>query len=124
MKKVISTLSFLTLLAAAPLLAQKQTMIISVVEYAEFLDGANSRMFISFPNGKQEEVEMKGLFAISGYINEKNIKSNDNTVVKKLNELQQQGWQIESIASVVRPKVNTGSNNPPSCFITRYVLVK
>ncbi len=124
MKKIILFVLFLTLFSAASLWAQKQSMIISVVEYAEFLDGANSRMFITFPNGKQEEVELKGLFAISGYINEKNIKSNDNAIIKKLNELQRQGWEIDNVVSVIRPKVNTGNNNPPSCIITRYLLIK
>ncbi len=98
----------------------KQVMIITTIEYSEFLSGGNSRMFITSPDGNQQEVEMRGLFAIAGFINEKNIKRNDKTVVDKINEYLNQGWQLEHVSSAIR----NGQEAQQSIIFTRYILSK
>jgi hypothetical protein len=98
----------------------KQVMIITTVEYAEFLSGGNSRMFITFPDGNQQEVEMRGLFAISGFINEKNIKRNDKTIIDKINEYLNQGWELAHVSSAIRD----AQQAQQGIIFTRYVLSK
>jgi len=98
----------------------KQVMIITTIEYSEFLSGGNSRMFITFPDGNQQEVEMRGLFAISGFINEKNIKRNDKIVVDKINEYLNQGWELEHVSSAIRD----GQQAQQGIIFTRYILSK
>jgi len=98
----------------------KQVMIITTIEYSEFLSGGNSRMFITFPDGNQQEVEMRGLFAISGFINEKNIKRNDKIVVDKINEYLNQGWELAHVSSAIRD----GQQAQQGIIFTRYILSK
>ncbi|KFD39558.1 hypothetical protein AT05_04050 [Schleiferia thermophila str. Yellowstone] len=98
----------------------KQSMTVTVVEYASFLTGAASHMLITFPDGNQETIELKGLFSVANFINEKNLKSNDNLVTMKLNELQKQGWKIINVTTAVHPD----NNNSPCIILTRYILRK
>lgn len=121
MKKVL----FLALTAfflSAAQVAKTQTMIISVVEYMEILYGNDSKMFISYPDGKQEEVQLKGLFEVTGLVRPKHLKGNDEAVMKKLNDLQKQGWEIKHVNMGVRPEVPKSSG--AGCLITRYILEK
>ncbi|WP_448518505.1 hypothetical protein [Rhodoflexus sp.] len=113
----------LVLLLGAGLQAQaqnKQVMIITTIEYSDFLSGANSKMFITFPEGNQQEVEMRGLFSFGGFISEKNIKRNDKTVVDKINEYLSQGWQLEHVSSAIR----NGQQAQEGIIFTRYILSK
>lgn len=120
MEKIRLVIIGLILLTGFQLHAQKkQVMIITTIEYAEFLSGGNSKMFITYPDGNQEEIEMKGLFAIAGYISEKNIKRNDKTVVDKINEFLNAGWEFENVSLAIRD----GSKGE-SIIFTRYILVK
>ncbi len=120
MKKLVFAIFCFLVFAVAPMMAQKEVAIISVIEYTEVLDGGNSKMFITM-NGKTEEVALKGLFAIAGYINEKNLKGNDAAVSKKLSDLQKEGWEISNVAAIIRP---TGTGSQPGALVTRYILMK
>lgn len=97
-------------------------MIVSVVEYTQLLYGSDSKMFITHPDGRQEEIQLKGLFEVTGLVRPKNLKSNDEFVMKKLSELQGQGWKIEHVAMVVVPQ--NPNANQAGCFFTRYILTK
>lgn len=96
-------------------------IIVTTVEYLDLLDGGESRLYITNPDGRTEEVPLKGLYSFGGYISEKKINANDSTVAKRLNELQKRGWSILAATASTQPKTETGK---PPCILTRYVLVK
>ncbi len=79
-------------------------------------------MYVTYPEGKQEEIELKGLFDVGGYIRPKNLKSNDTAIAKKINELQRQGWEIRHVSMGVRPQTPNGGQE--ACIFTRYILTK
>jgi hypothetical protein len=120
MKKLVLLAFCMCFWAISPIMAQKEVAIISVVEYTEALDGGNSKMFITM-NGKTDEVPLKGLFAIAGYMNEKNIKSNDAIVSKKIADMQKEGWILADVAAVLRSGTNDAQRG---MIVTRYILTK
>ena len=98
---------------------KKQIMTITTIEYSEFLSGGASVMFITLPDGSQQQVELKGLFSLAGFVSEKNFKRNDKVIVDKINEYLRQDWELEQVSSAVRDGVKG-----ESIFITRYILSK
>ncbi|MCS6822201.1 MAG: hypothetical protein NZ551_10075 [Microscillaceae bacterium] len=113
----------LGVLASANIYAQQEVMMITTIEYMDFLDGSSSQMHITYPDGKSESLQLRGLYALAGYISDKKIKENDKTVVTKLNEFLQKGWRISVVSSSTQPK-SPETSSPPSSIITRYVLVR
>ncbi len=111
------------LMIATTLSAQQEVMIITTVEYMDFIDGSNSQMYITRSSGATENIQLRGLFAVGQYISEKKIKANDKTVVDKLSEFIRAGWEIMAVSSSTQPKQAT-QNSAPSSIVTRYVLVK
>ncbi|MCS6929705.1 MAG: hypothetical protein NZM43_09430 [Saprospiraceae bacterium] len=102
--------------------AQEESIIImTTVEYLDLLDGSESRLYITTPDGRTEEVPLRGLYSFGGYISEKKINSNDSVVAKRLTELQKKGWSILTATASTQPKTETGK---PPCILTRYVLIK
>lgn len=41
--------------------------------------------------------------------------------VKKLSDLQKEGWEISNVAAIIRP---TGTGSQPGAVVTRYILMK
>lgn len=121
MKKIFLIVSVVCLLMGAQS-AMSQIMTITVVEYTEILYGSESKMFLTYPDGKKEEIQLKGLFEITGLVRPKNLRSNDEIVTKKLNELNEKGWEIKQMVFGVKPEVPNISQ--ASCIITRYILQK
>ncbi len=102
---------------------QQEIMIVTTVEYMDFLDGGASRMYVNYPSGTTEEFELKGLWSIGRYISEKKVKANDRILMNKINELLKSGWKIIAVSSSTQPK--SGSDNTsPSSILTRYILTR
>jgi hypothetical protein len=76
-----------------------------------------SRLITVGPDGQTlEEIELENFFSLVG-INFKNIRTNDNLITQKLNQLTKQGWELVS--------VNSGSysaDKSTGIFITRYLF--
>lgn len=78
-----------------------------------------SRLILTDPSGKAQEIKMENFFSLVG-INFENIEYNDITVAKKLTELSTAGWEVVQVSS--------GAYSPASeresagIFITRYLL--
>ncbi|MCS7035293.1 MAG: hypothetical protein RMJ33_04530 [Saprospiraceae bacterium] len=118
---LLSVFVFL-LLSHLTLQAQSEGIIIvTTVEYLDLLDGGESRLYITTPDGKTEEVPLKGLYSFGGYISEKKVNANDSTVAKRLNELQKRGWSILTATASTQPRTESGK---PPCILTRYILVR
>lgn len=79
-----------------------------------------SRMLITNPDGSQTETDMENLFSLVG-INFKNIKKNEDEVVKTLKEYTDGGWKIAHITSLTLSQNDTGAGG---IFMTRYLLSK
>ena len=79
-----------------------------------------SRMVITNPDGSQKESEMNNLFSIAG-INFKNIKENEDKIIRTLKEYTDGGWKIEQVTSLTLSQNDSGSGG---IFMTRYLLSK
>jgi hypothetical protein len=117
--RFFSIVFFLLFVSVAGFAQKKQIMVITAIEYAEFLSGGASTMFITFPDGNQQQIELKGLFSLAGFVSEKNFKRNDKVIVDKVNEYLKQDWELEAVTSAIRD-----GERGQSIFFTRYVLSK
>ncbi len=102
---------------------QQEMMIITTVEYMDFLDGSFSKMYVNYPDGKTEEIDLKGLWSFGRYISEKKVKANDKIVMNKINELLKMGWKIAMVSSSTQPRTSE-ANASPSSILTRYILIR
>jgi len=99
--------------------SSKQFMQITTVESVIGGGLGRSRLFITNPDGSQEEKELNNLFSLGG-INFKNIKENENTIVKILKQYADQGWKIDHAI----PLTLSPPDNGAGIFMTRYLLSK
>ena len=97
----------------------KQFMQITTVESVIGGGLGRSRLFVTNPDGSQEEKELNNLFSLGG-INFKNIKENENTIVKILKQYADQGWKIDHAI----PLTLSPPDNGAGIFMTRYLLSK
>ena len=97
----------------------KQFMQITTIESVVNGGLGRSRMLITNPDGSQKESEMNNLFSIAG-INFKNIKENEDKIVKTLKEYTDDGWKVDNITSFTL----SPSENSFGIFMTRYLLSK
>ena len=90
-----------------------------------------SRLLLSDDGGVLEEYKMENFFSLLG-INFRNIKANDLLVVKKFNELGEEGWELSNTVSGVYSKSDVSitysksgvgaSSSGEGIFITRYIF--
>lgn len=97
----------------------KQFMQITTVESVIGGGLGRSKLFITNPDGSQEEKELNNLFSLGG-INFKNIKENENTIVKILKQYADVGWKIDHVI----PLTLSPPDNGAGIFMTRYLLSK
>ncbi len=76
-----------------------------------------SKMLITNSDGSQKENEMNNLFSLVG-INFKNIKENEDQIIKTLRSYTLEGWKLEQVT----PLTVSPGNNGPGIFLTRYLL--
>ncbi len=83
-----------------------------------------SRMFVTWPSGKQEEFKMKNLYSMVG-INMSNLNGNDIMIVQKITELAGQGWELVSVSTGVQsPAYDPQGGKGEGIFLTRYLFRK
>ncbi|MFN8417053.1 MAG: hypothetical protein U0U66_12045 [Cytophagaceae bacterium] len=126
MKKVIVILSLATAVLAGMVLSSftnkaqvgYQYMQITTVESVIPMGLGRSRMIASNSAGALEEVKMENFFSAAG-INFGNIRFNDKTVTDKIEQLANDGWELEHVNSGV---YSGNDNNSTGIFVTRYIL--
>jgi hypothetical protein len=74
----------------------KQFMQITTIESVVSGGAGRSKMIITKADGSQEESDMNNLFSITG-INFKNIKENEQQIIKVLKSYTDTGWKIEQV---------------------------
>ncbi len=78
----------------APTPNQKKFMQITTVESVLAGGLGRSKMIITNPDGSQKDADMENLFSIAG-INFKNIKSNEDKLIRILKDYTDNGWQLD-----------------------------
>ncbi len=95
----------------------KEFMQITTVESVIGGGLGRSKMLITNSDGSQKENEMNNLFSLVG-INFKNIKENEDQIIKTLRSYTLEGWKLEQVT----PLTVSPGNNGPGIFLTRYLL--
>lgn len=96
----------------------KQFMQINTVESVVAGGLGRSRMIVTNPDGSQKETDMENLFSMAG-INFKNIKENEDKLVKTLKTYTDDGWKLEHVTSLTLSQNDSGAGG---IFMTRYLL--
>ena len=100
--------------------AKKQFMQITTVESVVSGGLGRSKMIITTPDGSQTETDLENLFSLVG-INFKNIRDNEDKVIKTLKSYDDKGWKMEQVTSFT---LSPGNNGGIGIFMTRYLLSK
>ena len=74
--------------------AKKQFMQITTVESVVSGGLGRSKMIITTPDGTQTETDLENLFSLVG-INFKNIRDNEDKVIRTLKCYDDKGWKME-----------------------------
>ena len=126
MKKIILLLS-VTMAVGFSLSAQeikpetgKQFMQVNTVESVVAGGLGRSKMIITNPDGSQKEAELENLFSMTG-INFKNIKENEDKIVRTLKTYTDEGWKLDHVTSLTLSQNDSGAGG---IFMTRYLLSK
>ncbi|MBC7887120.1 MAG: hypothetical protein H7Z13_04475 [Ferruginibacter sp.] len=126
MKKVFVLLA-ITVTVSSNLFAQeikaavnKKFMQINTIESVVTGGLGRSKMIITNPDGSQKESDLENLFSMVG-INFKNIKSNEEQVLKTLKTYTDEGWKIDQVTSFTLSPAEGGG---VGIFMTRYLLSK
>jgi len=124
MKRIVTTL-VIALFISFSLAAQetkpavsKQFMQINTVESVLAGGLGRSRLIITNPDGTQSDTDMDNLFSMTG-INFKNIKGNENKIIKVLKTYTDDGWKLDHVTSLTLSQNDTGGGG---IFMTRYLL--
>ena len=100
--------------------AEKQYMQLTTVESVLSGGIGRSKMIITNPDGSQKESDLENLFSLVG-INFKNIKQNEDKLLKTLKEYTGAGWKLDQVTSLTLSQNDTGAGG---IFMTRYLLSK
>ena len=124
MKKTILSLGFLLAIYFSVQAQEikkdedRQFMQITTVESVVAGGLGRSKMIITNPDGSQKESDMENLFSLAG-INFKNIKENEDKIIRTLKSYTDNGWTIEKVTSFTLSPGESGQG----IFMTRYLLV-
>lgn len=97
--------------------AAKQFLQITTIESVVGGGLGRSKMIVTYPDGTQKESDMENLFSLTG-INFKNIKDNEDKLVRTLKNYTDDGWKMEYVTSFTLSPADSG----PGIFMTRYLL--
>jgi len=100
--------------------SEKQYMQITTVESVLAGGIGRSKMIITNPDGSQKETDLENLFSLVG-INFKNIKQNEDKLLKTLQEYTGNGWKLDQVTSLTLSQNDTGAGG---IFMTRYLFSK
>jgi len=98
----------------------KQFIQINTIESVVAGGVGRSRMIITNPDGSQQEKDMENLFSMAG-INFKNIKENEDKILRTLKTYIDEGWKIDYVTSLTLSQNDSGAGG---IFMTRYLLSK
>ncbi|MBL7740481.1 MAG: hypothetical protein JNK14_14785 [Chitinophagaceae bacterium] len=96
----------------------KQFMQITTVESVVAGGLGRSKIIITHPDGTQKDSDLNNLFSMTG-INFKNIKENEDNLVKTLKTYTDEGWKLEQVTSLTLSQNDSGAGG---IFMTRYLL--
>lgn len=96
----------------------KEFMQINTVESVIAGGLGRSKMIITNPDGSQKESDLENLFSMTG-INFKNIRKNEDGLVKTLKSYTDEGWKLEHVTSLTLSQNDSGAGG---IFMTRYLL--
>lgn len=99
---------------------QKQYMQIATVESVVAGGLGRSKMIITLADGTQKETELENLFSMVG-INFKNIRQNEDKILRILKEYSSSGWKLEQATPLTLSQNDSGAGG---IFMTRYLLSK
>lgn len=126
MKKIILVL-VIALATGSSLNAQdlkpetnKQFMQVNTIESVVAGGLGRSKMIITNPDGSQKEADLENLFSMTG-INFKNIKDNEDKIVRTLKTYTDEGWKLDHVTSLTLSQNDSGAGG---IFMTRYLLSK
>lgn len=100
--------------------SSQQFMQVTTVESVLAGGLGRSRMIITNPDGSQKESDLENLFSMVG-INFKNIRQNEDKLVKTLKYYTDNGWKIEHVNTLTLSQTESGNGG---IFMTRYLLSK
>jgi hypothetical protein len=126
MKKIvlllITVISISSSLKAQDIKSQTEKQYMQVTAVESVLSGGigRSKMIITNPDGSQKESDLENLFSLVG-INFKNIKQNEDKLLKTLKEYTGNGWKLDQVTSLTLSQNDTGAGG---IFMTRYLLSK
>jgi hypothetical protein len=126
MKKFIICLSILVITSSNSIAQEtkstpiKQFMQITTVESVVAGGLGRSKMVITLADGTQKETELENLFSLVG-INFKNIKENEDKILRTLKEYTDTGWKLDQVTSLTLSQNDSGAGG---IFMTRYLLSK
>lgn len=100
--------------------AQQQFMQVTTVESVLAGGLGRSKMIITNADGTQTDSGLENLFSMVG-INFKNIKENEDKLIKTLKEYTDNGWKVEHVTSLTLSQNDSGAGG---IFMTRYLLSK
>lgn len=98
----------------------KQFMQVNTVESVVAGGLGRSKMIITNPDGSQKEADLENLFSMTG-INFKNIKENEDKIVRILKTYTDDGWKLDHVTSLTLSQNDSGAGG---IFMTRYLLSK
>jgi hypothetical protein len=84
---------------------------------------ARSKLISSDASGKLEEQDLAHFYSLVG-IKFDNINNNDIAVAKKLEDLYNDGWVLESTNSSFGVRASGSGNSENGIIVTRYILKK
>ena len=96
----------------------KEFMQINTVESVIAGGLGRSKMIITNPDGSQKESDLENLFSMTG-INFKNIRKNEDGLIKTLKSYTDEGWKLEQVTSLTLSQNDSGAGG---IFMTRYLL--
>lgn len=100
--------------------SSQQFMQVTTVESVLAGGLGRSRMIITNPDGSQKESDLENLFSMVG-INFKNIRQNEDKVIRTLKYYTDNGWKIEHVNTLTLSQTESGNGG---IFMTRYLLSK
>ena len=81
-----------------------------------------SRILTTDNNGQLIEKDLKNFYSLVG-LNFKNIANNDQSIVERINEYSNDGWELVNVSTGSHAQTSEG-NSSGGLFITRYLFRK
>lgn len=79
-----------------------------------------SRILTTDANGQLLEKDLKNFYSMVG-LNFKNIAKNDNSIVERINQYSNEGWELVSVVTGSHAQTSDGSSSG-GLFISRYLF--